>query len=63
MSGMISPIERLRIDPVASARAQAWLARLEVRRRQDWPALREQMLAAAQRAEDMRNKVIERLTK
>lgn len=61
MNGMTSPLERLRIDPVASARAQAWLARLEVRRRQEWPALREQMLAAAQRAEDMRDKVLLRL--
>lgn len=61
MNGMTSPLERLRIDPVVSVRAQAWLARFEARRRQEWPALREQMLAAAQRAEDMRDKVLLRL--
>ncbi len=63
MNGMISPIERLKVDPVASARAQVWLERLKVRQQQAWPALRDQMLAAAQRAEDMRDTVLLRLTK
>ena len=61
MNGMTSPLERLRIDPVASARAQAWLARLEVRKRQEWPAERQAMLVAAQLAESMRDSVIGRL--
>jgi hypothetical protein len=63
MNGMTGPLERLWIDPVASAQAQAWLARLEARKRQEWPALRDQILVAAQRAESMRDTVIGRLNK
>ncbi len=63
MNGMTSPLERLRIDAMASARAQAWLARLEMRKRQEWPAERQAMLVAAQRAESMRDRVIGRLNK
>lgn len=63
MNGIASPVERLKTDPEASARAQAWQARFEARRRQEWPALRNQMLAAGQRAEGMRDTVLFRLIK
>lgn len=58
MNGIVSPVERLKTDPEASARAQAWQVRFEALRRQGWPALRDQMLAAEQRREDGRDTVL-----
>lgn len=52
-----------RAEPGYAERNQSWLDRLAVRNKAGWPTERLAMLAAAQRAEDMRNKVIERLTK
>lgn len=53
-----SPIEQLRTDVRASARAQAWYDGLAARHREEWSTLRKTLLNSAQRAEDARGKVI-----
>lgn len=63
MNGIVSPIERLRTEPGYADRNQAWFDALAQRHRDGWQAQRQAMLAAAQRAEDMRNTVLLRLTK
>ncbi len=58
-----SPLARLNLEPGYAARNQAWFDRLTKRNEALWPAERQAMLDAAQRAEDMRDKVIGRLIK
>lgn len=51
-----SPLDRLpRRDPAETARLQTYLAEMAARHRQHWPAIRKQMLAAAQRAQNVRS--------
>jgi hypothetical protein len=55
----MSPLERLpRPDPTEVARLEQWLKDFEARRRAAWPAERERVLARAQLAQNMRNKII-----
>ena len=59
MTGIMSPLERLpRPDPTEVARLEQWLKDFEARRRAAWPAERERVLARAQLAQNMRNKII-----
>lgn len=54
-----SPLECLpKPDPATQARLEAWYRRIEARHRASWPALRRVLLTAAQRAQDVRNRVI-----
>ena len=54
----VSPLERLKIDPVASAQARAWYARLEQKAIAELPKRRREDLARAQRVADARRIVI-----
>jgi hypothetical protein len=58
-----SPLARLNLEPGYAARNQAWFDRLAKRNEAFWPAERQAMLEAAQRAENMCDTVIGRLTK
>lgn len=58
-----SPMDQLDTEPGYAERNQAWLDRQAKRNKERWPAERQAMLEVAQRAESMRDTVIERLTK
>lgn len=53
----------IKTEPGYAERNQAWLDRLAKRNEERWPVERRSMLEAAQRAEDMRNRVLLRLVK
>jgi len=54
---------QFKAEPGYAERNQAWLDGQAKRHREGWPAQRQAMLEAAQRAESMRDTVIGRLTK
>ncbi len=59
---LASPIDRLDTEPGYAERNQAWLDGQAKRHREGWPARRQKIIDASQGAQDMRNKVIGRLT-
>lgn len=57
-----SALAPVKTEPGYAERNQAWLDRRAKNHRDGWPAQRQAMLEAAQRAERMRDTVIGRLT-
>lgn len=57
-----SALAPVKTEPGYAERNQAWLDGVAKRNEERWPTERQAMLEAAQRAENMRDKVIGRLT-
>ncbi len=55
-----SPLERLpKPDPAEVSRLEQWLKSFEARRQAAWPAERERIIAQAELAQEMRNKILD----